>query len=200
MASIGLVVEGHGDAIAAPALIRRIASEVGYFESLDIPKPFRLSRGNIVKKQEIERAVDFMSRKVGPEGVVLVVFDADDDCPVELANSMNKWMEARADINCIVVVAAKEFECWYIASSQELRGVRGLSDAATPPPDPDLVRDGKGWLGRQMPGKYSETLDQAAFASKLNVLSATRSRSFRKFLKELLNIFGVPAPPGFPVL
>lgn len=198
--NIGLVVEGHGDTIAVPALLRRLAEQVGYFDPLNVPKPFRLSRGRMVKEHELMRAVEFVSRQVGPDGIVFVVFDADDDCPVELVETIKPWLDKRPDINVRLVVSDREFECWYIASAEALRGVRGLADTAASPANPDLIRDGKGWLGRQMPNGYSETIDQAAFASQLELSQAARSRSFRKFLKEFLGVVGVPAPDGLPPL
>lgn len=198
--NIGLIVEGHGDTVAAPALLRRLAEEVGYFAPLNLPRPFRLSRGRMVKEHELMRAVEFMSRQVGGDGAVLVLFDADDDCPVELVAMIKGWFANRPDINAFVVVSDKEFECWYIASAESLRGVRGLAGSAACPQNPDLIRDGKGWLGRQMPKGYSETIDQAAFASMLDMYTAVRSRSFRKFLKDFLQIIGVQAPVGLPPL
>lgn len=182
--NISLIVEGHGDCFAVPQLLRKVAHDLGYFQELNIAKPFRLSRGKIVKEDELIRAVDLMSRKAGEDGVVLIIFDADDDCPVELAAMIKGWLDKRPDLKACVVVANREFECWYIACAEALRGSRGLDGAATCPADPDLIRDGKGWLASRMPEGYSETLDQPAFAAQLNIDQAVRSRSFRKFLKE----------------
>lgn len=198
--NIGLIVEGHGDAIATPALLRRVAVQVGYFDLLTMPKPFRLSRGRMVKQHELMRAVEFVSRQVGPDGVVFVIFDADDDCPVQLAGTIRPWLDERQDIKVRLVVSDREFECWYIASAEALQGVRGLANTAACPANPDIIRDGKGWLASRMPNGYSETIDQAAFASKLDIAQAVRSRSFRKFLKEFLGVLGVPAPAGLPRL
>lgn len=198
--NISLIVEGHGDTFAAPALIRRIAGELGYYGHLEIPRPFRLSRGKMVKEHELMPAVDLMNRKAGEDGVVLIILDADDDCPVDLTSSIESWLSSRPHLHAVVVVANKEFECWYLASAEALRGVRGLSDSATCPADPDSIRDGKGWLGARMPQGYSETLDQAAFASQLNIEQAVQSRSFRKFLKELIAILDLSPPDGLPAL
>ena len=192
--NICLIVEGHGDVFAAPALIRRVASELGYYGELEIPRPFRLSRGQMVKKDELMRTVELMSRKAGGNGAVIILFDADDDCPVELAAAVGEWLAERPDVHAHVIVANREFECWYIASAEALRGVRGLSVAAACPADPDLIRDGKGWLGRQMSNGYSETLDQSAFAASIDVGLSVRSRSFRKFVKILSQILGVGTP------
>lgn len=197
---IGLIVEGHGDTVATPALLRRVAEQVGYFDPLTMSKPFRLSRGRMVKEHELMRAVEFVSRQVGPGGVVFVIFDADDDCPIELAETIRPWLDKRPDIKVRLVVSDREFECWYIASAEALQGVRGLANTAACPANPDAIRDGKGWLAQQMPNGYSETIDQAAFASRLDVVQAVRSRSFRKFLKEFLGVIGVPAPAGLPPL
>lgn len=49
------------------------------------------------------------------------------------------------------------------ASAASLAGKRGLPDDLQPPEqDPEQLRDAKGWLARQMPRRYHETVDQPA--------------------------------------
>lgn len=187
---IGLVVEGHGDVAAMPVFIRKISQDLGFIDYIEIPRPFRLSRGKMVKKNELLRAVTAMSVRTGNTecGAVLVVFDADDDCPVEIATEVQAWLDEAAVFGAVVVVANREFEAWLIASAVTLRGLRGLPENLAPPPDPDAIRDAKGWLGRNMPNGYSETLDQPALAASASAELCSVSRSFRKFSKVLEQI------------
>jgi hypothetical protein len=193
--NIGLIVEGHGDVAAVPVLIRKLANELAFYDELQLPRAFRLSRGQIVKKDELLRAVELMSRKVGADGAVFVIFDADDDCPVELAEKLVDWInEYRHDLTFAVVIANREFESWFIASAEGLRGIRGFANDALPAADSDLIRDAKGWLTARMVGRYSETLDQPSFAASLDWRLASRSRSFRKFLNEVARLLEVNIP------
>ena len=65
-----------------------------------------------------------------------------------------------------------------------------------PPTNPEAIRDGKGWLSRQMTGhSYSPTIDQPALASCLKQDFArvrVRSRSFDKFYRDVVRILNLP--------
>lgn len=83
--TIASVVEGHGDVAALPILVRRVANECYDCYDVLIPKPHRVPRNQMVKGDFLRRAVAMQSVRVAQRGGVLVVADADDDCPVELA-------------------------------------------------------------------------------------------------------------------
>ena len=78
-----------------------------------------------------------------------------------------------------VVLAKTEFEAWFIAAAESLRGKRRLRDDLSPPSDPEAIRNAKGWLGQRMVGKskYSEVLDQPAL-TELFDLTAAQARAF----------------------
>jgi hypothetical protein len=89
-------------------------------------------------------------------------------------------------------MANREYEAWFLASIEALRGKAGIQPGAVSHLDPEAPRDAKGELEvRMRPGaSYSPTVDQPALTAHLDLESAYRHcRSFRK----LVRAFGVLA-------
>jgi hypothetical protein len=181
------LVEGHGDVEAVPVLLRRVAQERGIFD-LEVATPIRVPRSRLIKPGELEKGVELASRKGGPDGAILVVLDADDDCPAALGPSLlQRAQAARPDRTVSVVLAKREFESWFLAGAESLRGQRGLASDLATPPEPESIRGAKEWLRQRMPGThgYRETVDQAPLAQALDLQSARRkSDSLDKFMRE----------------
>lgn len=185
---IGLIVEGHGEVAAAPILVRRLLAASGTFV-VTIPPPLRLPKGKMLKDDELARAVEFMARRTAPHGALLVLVDADADCPYVLGSSrLDVAKRARGDRPVSVVVAKREFESWFVAAATSLQGQRGLQTDLTPPPDPECIQNPKAWLGDRMPRGYSETLDQPAFASVFDLKAAAMLPSFDKLMRDLARL------------
>ena len=184
------IVEGQGDEAAVPLLLRRLRDEAQAW-GLEVGRPHR-RRTQLVKKDSLQSAVRIAALQDNC-AAILVLFDADDDCPKELAPTLEVWArEAAGGKPCAVVMANREYEAWFLASIEALRGRAGvLSDAASHA-DPEAPRDAKGELERRMPGgaSYSATVDQAPLTAHLDLQSAyRRCRSFRK----LASAFGALA-------
>ncbi|HUT92543.1 MAG TPA: DUF4276 family protein [Thermoguttaceae bacterium] len=191
--NLGCIVEGHGEVAAVPVLLRRLQQEYDPSLSLNIPRPFRAGRYKLVKPGELERTLEKTARRLAPPCAILVLIDAEDDCPKELAPELLKRVQrARPDIPSGVVLAKHEFEAWFLAAIESLSGRRGLSDNPRPVPDPEAVGDAKKLLTRNMPGSraYSETLDQPALAALFDLqLARQRSDSFDKCCREVERLF-----------
>jgi hypothetical protein len=189
---IACIVEGHGEVEAVPILIRRIAARVDPSLSIHVRRPLRVPRSQLVRVKELERAVELAARQVGRQGGILVIIDSDDDCPAELGPQLlDRARKTRSDLPIGVVLAKREFEGWFLASAESLRGKRGLPGDLTPPPDPESVRGAKGWMARHMIGgsTYSETLDQPALTAIFDLdQAAVRSSSFDKCLREITSL------------
>ena len=183
MREIVCIVEGHGEVQAAPILIRRIAEYLGVVEPIKL-FPYRGKRQKLVKSGEIERVVSLMANKVGPRGGILVLLDADDDCPATLGAELRERARAvRADRQIAVVLACREYESWFVAAAASLQGRRGLPTVFVSPDSPD--RHGKGFLESLMPDGYSETTDQPALSACMDIDAARMSRSFDKLVRDI---------------
>jgi len=183
------IVEGQGDEAAVPLLLRRLQEVAGVW-GFKIGKPHRRRRTQLVRKDDLQSAVRVAALQPGC-AAILILFDADDDCPKELAPAIERWaVEAAGGRPCSVVMANREYEAWFLGSIESLRGKAGILTDAESHPDPEAPRDAKGELERRMPhaASYSPTVDQAPLTAHLDLAMAYRScRSFRK----LVGAFGV---------
>jgi hypothetical protein len=190
--AIACIVEGHGEVQAVPILIRRVAAVIDPALSIDVKSPLRVPRSTLIRHQELERAVELAARKTGGRGGILILVDSDDDCPAQLAPQLlARARKTRNDLPISVVLAKREFEAWFLASAESLRGQRGLPSNLTSPSDPESIRGAKEWIARHIRGgrTYSETLDQPALTALFDLNQATRrSDSFDKCVREITSL------------
>jgi hypothetical protein len=179
---LACIVEGQGDVISIPIIVRRVAAAAGV-PFVEVRRPFRIARSRAVRPGEIERAVQFSGRSPERPNGVLVVLDADDDVPCHLGPLLlQRAVAAQADIASAVVIATKEKEAWFIAAIESLRGVRGIPRDASPPANAEAIRGAKEWIGRLMRRPYSEVTDQPALAASFDLgMARQRASSFDKF-------------------
>lgn len=189
MTPIATIVEGDGEVAALPIVLRRLAEwlspELG---AVEVPTPIRVRRDRFLNRdEEFRRMLLLAAAKCGEAGWILVLLDADDDCPAELAPKiLDRAQDVVPHRRVSVVLANREFEAWFLAGAESLDGKRGFSYAQQETFDPEAVRNAKGWLSERMgAGRYRETTDQPAFATLLDLrLAHDRSRSFRKLCGE----------------
>jgi len=189
---IACVVEGHGEVESIPILIRRIGERCDPPVFPDVERPIRLPASKLRKQDELRRAVQLAAARAGEGGSVLVLMDADDDCPKELAPALVETIGERADVTVGVVLAKREYEAWFLAGLESLRGHGGLKDDAEPPPDPEAIRGAKERLQANMidGATYSPTLDQPALTAQLDLDLARRADSFDKCVREIRRLIG----------
>ena len=191
MLKIATIVEGQGEVEALPILLRRIAQQICPEIVLDIPRPIRVPRQRVVKAGELEQAIQLGARLAGPRGGIVVLLDADTDCPKDLAPELlRRATEARPDRAIRVVLAKAEYEAWFLAAADSIAGKRGIAPSATPPDDPESIGDAKGWISRQMlPGQsYRPTLDQAALSAVFDLDAARNAPSFDKLWRDVASL------------
>lgn len=197
------IVEGHGEVTAVPVLLRRLRDEARVY-GFDVNPPIRRHRSDFVREDSVRNAVR-LALVQDECRAILILFDGDDDCPKELAPTVEAWAQDEAGpVPCVVVIAHREFEAWFIAAIESLRGRRGILGDAVSHPNPEEPRDAKGQLeDRMTPGtSYSETADQAALTALFDMSAAyAKCRSFRRLVKAFeLMVTGVgieltPWPP-----
>jgi len=182
---IACIVEGHGEEEAVPVLIRRIAGELGL--AVEVGERIRAKRTQLLRPGELERRISLAAEKTGPGGAVFVLVDADDDPPSGLEQSLKRRAEADTRIAGGAAVAVREFEAWFIAGVEGLRGQRGIPHDLNSAPSPESIRGAKEWLSRFMPPAHPDApiLHQAAFTSRFDMVKARgRSPSFDRCYRE----------------
>lgn len=185
------VVEGKGEVESVPLLIRRVGGErcdpPVYPE---VERPIRIPASKLRKSDELRRVVQLAASRAGAGGSVLVLMDADDDCPAKLAPALLQTVGVRADVSVGVVLAKREYEAWFLAGLVSLRGRRGISDDADPPAE--AIRGAKEWLQARMTdgATYSPSIDQPALTHHLDLELARRADSFDKCVREIRRLIG----------
>lgn len=199
-ARIAPIVEGHGEIQAVPLLLRRMGRERPHPVVVDVPHPIRVLKNKLQRPEELERAVDLAARKAGQAGAVLVLLDADDDRPCEIAPRLLQRAQAvRSDVPIAVVLANREFESWFLAAWESIREHRRVVSRAAPPEDPESVRGAKEWIEAHMDENYSEVLHQPAFVDLMDLEQARKAPSFDKFFRDvvrLIEMVAVELPEG----
>ncbi|MBI4603908.1 MAG: hypothetical protein HY721_18285 [Planctomycetes bacterium] len=108
---LACVVEGDGDEKAVPVLLRRLADALDPGLALEIPRPVRMRRSQLLKEGQLERAAVFaLQTAVGKAGL-LVLMDADDDPPSELGPRLASRIRDRlGTVPACVVLARRDLD------------------------------------------------------------------------------------------
>ncbi len=189
MIRVASIVEGDGEVAALPILLRRLRDELMPGDRFAEPlPPIRVHRDRFLNREdEFRKQLLLAAAKSGERGWILVILDADDDCPATVAAAL--YERARQYVShrrLSVVMANREYEAWFIAAARSLDGHRGFRCPDGDLVDAEIPRDAKGWVRQHMQGgTYSEVLDQPAFTARFDLRQALdNSRSFRKLCKE----------------
>jgi hypothetical protein len=188
---LGAIVEGHGEAKALPILLHRIARQWDAQVTLVVGHVSRVPSSSLKRAGYLEAEIENVVRKLGRNSGILVLLDCDGDseCPKFDGPA---WLErarrARPDVSIGLALAYKEYEAWFIASAESLRGHCGLPENLTAPADPEAIKGAKGWLSRHMPPNrpYAETVDQPALTRLFDLDSARKAPSFDKCYREVI--------------
>lgn len=188
---IGCVVEGKSEVAAVPILIRRVAAI--HYPELEtvIPRPIRIPRNQVFRIGELERAVGLAYQNIGRQGAIFIILDSDDDCPAELGPALlHRVSQVFRNMPIAVVLAKHEFEAWFLAAAESLRGQRGLRNDLNPPDNPEGIRGAKEWLSHQMESSrtYTETQDQPALAALFDIEQARNADSFDKCYRDIVRL------------
>ncbi len=76
-------------------------------------EPVRIDAGG-----ELERTVEFFSRRLNRRGLILITVDSDDDLPCILGPELrDRASRAHPDMQIGVAIARREFESWFVGSA-----------------------------------------------------------------------------------
>lgn len=190
MMAVASIVEGDGEVAALPVLLRRLGQWRATSGHVDVSTPIRVYKDRFLNRsEEFSRHLKLAAAKCGEAGWILILFDADDDCPAQKGAMVLAQAQAIIPHRRIAVVLAnREYEAWFIAAAESLNGCRGFqSHANDAQVDPEIPRNSKGWVRERMPAGagYGETTDQPAFSARFDLdMAHQRSRSFRKLCSE----------------
>ncbi|TAM85649.1 MAG: DUF4276 family protein [Candidimonas sp.] len=188
MRTIACIVEGDSEMAALPILLRRLGGWRTPDSYPDVRPPIRVRRDRFLNKDEdFRRHLLLASAKAGSSGWILILLDADDDCPAILGKVIAGRVRDLIPHQAVaVVLAMREYEAWFIAAAPSLDGHRGFVLGTELPPEAETRRDAKGWVGKHMVDKaYSEVIDQPALTDRMDLQMAyDNSRSFRKLCGE----------------
>lgn len=188
MAFIASIVEGHGEVEALPALLHRLAAQPGVPFGLRVAPPIRVKLGSFLHDQEyFRRHVELAASKaIDYGGAVLILLDCDDGCPAELGpDLLARAQKVRGDALFLVALAYREFETWFMAAAESLRGKFGLPENLVRPEHFESIRDAKGWLGKNMPNGYDPLRHQHLMAKAIDLDQARAAKSFHRLALRL---------------
>ncbi len=188
MSRVAAIVEGDGEVAALPVLLRRLGEWRTPAVYTQILPPIRVHRDRFLNRdEEFRRHLLLAAAKCGEDGWVLVLLDADDDCPAELGQQiLQRARECVPHRRTSVVLVNREYEAWFIAAAESLDRQRGFAFDSAEAINAETPRDAKGWIRARMVSRaYGETTDQPAFSAVMDLQQAfDRSRSFRKLCAE----------------
>lgn len=180
---IASIVEGHGEVAALPVLFRRLVADWSIAGPVEFPTPIRVKRDRFLNQaKEFDRFVELAASKAGPGGRVMILLDADDDCPAMLGpRLLEKARAVHRDIPFGVVLANREFEAWFIAAGASLSPKPELAVL----PDAEKVRGAKEWVETNLLRcSYAETLHQPSFSARMDLQAALAAPSFAKLCRD----------------
>jgi len=186
------IVEGHGEVEAIRILLSRIWTELLGEEYIHVLTPLRIPQGKILNKpDELSRYIRLAYLKLKDVPLhknqgVLLLFDADSGLPCVLAKKITESIQDHHDeilLSC--VIANKEFETWFVASSDQMPEEFSTADTQTAA-SAEPENRGKAWVEQNALRSYSETADMPRLSKKIN-LSLVRDRcpSFDKLCREM---------------
>jgi hypothetical protein len=198
--SIVAIVEGPGEMESVPILLRRLIIERQGYQVV-IQSPINAhGLGNLTIENGLERFLKLAIKRPSCKAI-LVLVDADVDCAMEVAGGLSERARNHNPHIPTVIVAAKyRYENWFLASTETLRGRRGLRADLPIVTEPEIIPDAKRWItNHKSQGRaYKETLDQAPMSQMIDIkLVSQRSRSFRRLVHavdELLDSIATGTP------
>ena len=150
--NIVAIVEGDGDVAAVPGLLRRILGERLFRYDIQAAKPKQAhGKPNLLKKFEqlLQYAI------IDNCDAILVVLDADEECPVNEARTLVTRAAALSlTVPVAIVYAKSEYETWFIASLSEgtgaaIRARLGIPDTEHAPDNLEKYKSRQGMAERK---------------------------------------------------
>lgn len=186
------IVEGEGDVKAFPILLRKLIHEKFDRYDFEVMQPLNThTKFNIVKQRGLEKFVQHAENKLECDktseyGGIVILLDADKDCPKKLAIGLAKRISTKYPT--VVVVANKDYEAWFLPFISTMAGQKisgrllikaGLSSIETTD-----GQKGKSWIeaNDDLSSPYNEPDDQPPLTELIDISNAAlkKMRSFKR--------------------
>ncbi|MBI5724394.1 MAG: DUF4276 family protein [Planctomycetes bacterium] len=178
------IVEGYGDVKAVPTLLRRLLDQAKIYD-VKIARPIRWKQSQLLNEDGLRKAVRLAGKQTDCAAIV-ILFEHEDGCPKKVGPLLLRWAQSETSLPCGVVLAHREFEAWFLAAVESLRGKCDIRENAQPPDDPESVRGAKEAIAQFMPKHriYRETTDQDNLAAVFDMrIAFQKCRSFKHMVK-----------------
>lgn len=185
------IVEGHGEQSAIERLLWRVAREADPTATIRVNPPIRVKADAFCNDASVrDRYVALAAAKAREQdGTVLVLLDSEDECPARLGPDLLVHIgRAVGDVSVLVILAHREYETWFVAAAESLRGEDGLASDSRCPADPEATRDAKGWLSERMAEGYDPVRHQLAFTRRFDLVAARRVASFDRLCRKISDL------------
>lgn len=180
------IVEGPGDASAAPLLVRSILFHHQIF-NIEIARPYKAGEFFKVRKG-FANLVRALSKE---NALLLLLIDCDDGCAIDRAEELKGLLPGDCDVHFEIAFIVREYESLFLCDPDTTRAQLKIDPGVEFPEHPEEIRGAKGWLSKAM-GEgmaYKETIDQEQISARLNFdVIRPRSRSFRHLESVLLRL------------
>ena len=181
---------------AVPTLLRRLVGAAEAWAHVRIGRPIRCKRNQLVDETQLRKRVR-LARRREHRSAVLIIFDSDDDCPVEIAVQVRGWAVSEAGPYCEVVLAKCEYEAWFLATVESLRTHSEVMDDAQSHPQPESPRDAKGRLAAMMhTSALSQTKHRVSACAGVRARGAV-AKAYREYSKGRQQSGRMPARTPF---
>jgi Domain of unknown function (DUF4276) len=194
MIAFAPIVEGYGEVESIRLLIERVWRSLDCRGWPQVLHPIRQPKGRLVQAEHLERAVTLAALKLRGKGasrsVILLLLDADEDCPGQLGPRLLEVMRSvRPDFPSICCIVNVEYETWFVASAGSMGDLLDLGEVELPA-EPEQSRLGKAWIAQRFAmGRYRETVDQPRLTARIDASSCReRSPSFDKLCRDIERI------------
>jgi len=173
---VGLVVEGRGDAVAVPHLLRKWRVKNGhYMDVLGKVVPCK-GREDATKPNGIEGYVLAAAARPGCVGV-LVTLDGEGDPVCKMGPQLSARATHFTRKPVVVSLADTKFESWLVASAETM----GLTSLRFNP-----LADPVALIRAAMPSKYAKPIWQPRLADRIDFdLAISRNESLKRTLEKL---------------
>lgn len=184
----GCAIEGDGEVEAVKKLLFKLGAEFSSEQQLE-PEIARIGADRIRDRDEVQRYLEDLRRRVGRDGSFLILFDGDKkgDCAVTVAASVAASVAAtHSDLRVSVIVAVMEFEAWFLAARRSLIAAGYFAHDPCPGRPAESIRDAKGAVKKALGRRYRPS-DQAKLVASMDLYEAMdESRSFRKLCSDFI--------------